>query len=107
MNSSEKEARLVRRIAKALAAKGWSVVRAAASKSYGQGKIDAVAINPTKREVWLLQFKAYKKGGLTAGQKERAELWQLFNPDFAKQTYTLRCELITHPNDAALLEGVD
>ena len=79
-------------------------MRGAASKSYGPGKIDLVAINPKLRIVFLLQAKNYKQGGLTRGQKERSELWEVFNPDFERQNYTLDCEIVTSIRDIELIE---
>ena len=104
MNTSQKGARLERAIANALADRGWSVVRSAASKSYGPGKIDLIAIHPGKKEIIVMQAKNFKKYGLAAGEKERTELWQRFNSNFEKTTYTLRCELVTMPKDVEILD---
>ena len=105
MNRSAKGARLEREIARSLAARGWSVVKGAASKSYGRGKIDLVAINPEKRVIFLLQAKNFKRGGLTRGEQERSELWRIFNPNFEKKGYTVRCELVTGIKDVELIDG--
>jgi Holliday junction resolvase len=104
MNRSQKGARLEREICNELVKAGWSVVRGAGSKSYGRGKIDLVAIHPKKHEIYLLQCKNYKNGGMTAGERERSELWQIFNPSF-KESYSLRCGLVTSKRDAKLIDG--
>ena len=73
-NTSAKGARLERAIAKALVAKGWSAVRGAGSKSYGPGKIDIIAINPIRRQVWLIQCKNHAKNPLQHGEKDGIEM---------------------------------
>ena len=107
MNRSAKGARLEREVARQLAARGWSVVKGAASKSYGRGKIDLVAINPAKKVVFLLQVKNFKHDGLSRGEKERTELWQIFNPYFERKGYTVSCELVTSIKDVDLIEGTN
>ena len=104
MNTSHKGAHLERAIAKALVLRGWSVVRGAGSKSYGPGKIDLVAINPEKKVVLILQAKNYARGGLHAAEKERTDLWRIFNPNFEKVTYTVKCESIVTVGDVELVD---
>lgn len=103
LNRSAKGAILERGVAHLLIGKGWSVLRGAGSKSYGRGKIDLIAIHPEQHKILILQCKNFKNGSMTAGQQERSELCRIFTPTF-KESYSVRCELITSLNDMVLLD---